>query len=409
VVRLRRKNGDWLWCMVRGHNLLSNPYINSIVIYFHDDTMRKQAADALKESEKRFRALIKDLQIGVMLLDGEGKTILCNKALTDIFDIPEEQLIGNEIWKVYSDVVLEDGTHIPLSSRPTYKTLQTGKQVKDEVVGVWQPNKKERCWLLISTEPILNENGEVQHILCSVANITERKKQEKKLLADGIRHQKQLTQATLDGQEKERREIGKELHDNIGQQLTTIKLFLDLAKSTANDSTLEMVNMALKGVGDAINEIRSMSRSLLPHTLSDLGLVESICELTDSLSRAQLIRIDFNYEDFEEVNIPENQKLTLFRIVQEQLNNIAKHAGARNISVTLRSTIQSVLLEIKDDGIGFDKNTVKKGLGFTNIRNRAELFGGKKEIISNPGEGCYLKVSMPVVFAPSSTFNTSFN
>jgi signal transduction histidine kinase len=91
------------------------------------------------------------------------------------------------------------------------------------------------------------------------------------------------------------------------------------------------------------------------------------------------------------------------------LNNIAKHAEARNISVTLRSTIQSVLLEIKDDGKGFDKNTVKKGLGFTNIRNRAELFGGKKEIISNPGEGCYLKVSMPVVFAPSSTFNTSFN
>ncbi|HJW18858.1 MAG TPA: PAS domain S-box protein, partial [Flavisolibacter sp.] len=409
VVRLRKKNGEWLWCMVRGHNLLSNPYINSIVIYFHDDTMRKQAADALKESEKRFRALIKDLQIGVVLLDGEGKTILCNKALTDIFEVQEEQLIGKEIWKVYSDVVFEDGKQIPLSSRPTYKALQTGKQVKDVVVGVWHQNKKERCWLLISTEPILNEYGKVQHLLCSVANITERKRQEKKLLADGIRHQKQLTQATLDGQEKERREIGKELHDNIGQQLTTIKLFLDLAKSTANVSTLEMVNMALKGVSDAINEIRAMSRSLLPHTLSDLGLVESICELTDSLGRAQLIRIDFNYDDFDEINIPENQKLTLFRIVQEQLNNIAKHAEASNISVTLKSTIQSVLLEIKDNGKGFDKNTVKKGLGFTNIRNRAELFGGKKEIISSPGEGCFLKVSMPVVFTPASALHNSFN
>jgi PAS domain S-box-containing protein len=409
VVRLRKKSGDWLWCMVRGHNLLSNPYINSIVIYFHDDTMRKQAADALKESEKRFRALIKDLQIGVILQDAEGKTILCNKAMTDIFEVEEQELIGKPIWKIYTDVVFEDGKNIPLSERPTYKAMQSGKQVKDVVMGVWHPNKKERCWLLISTEPILNENGEVLHILCSVANITERKKQEKKLLADGMRHQKQLTQATLDGQEKERREIGKELHDNIGQQLTTIKLFLDLAKSTANETTLEMVNMALKGVGDAINEIRAMSRALLPHTLSDLGLVESICELTDSLSRAQLIRIDFNYEDFEEINIPENQKLTLFRIVQEQLNNIAKHAEATNISVTLRSTIQSVLLEIIDDGKGFDKNTVKKGLGFTNIRNRAELFGGKKEIVSSPGEGCYLKVSMPVVFTPASTLHNSIN
>jgi PAS domain S-box-containing protein len=409
VIRLRKKNDEWVWCMVRGHNLLRNPYINSIVIYFHDDSLRKQAADALKESEKRFRALIKDLQIGVMMQDADGKTILCNKALTDIFDVKEEDLIGKEIWKVYSDVVCEDGKNIAVINRPTFKVLQTGKQVKDFVMGVWQPHKKERIWLLISAEPLLNENGEVLHILCSVANITERKKQEKKLLADGMRHQKQLTQATLDGQEKERREIGKELHDNIGQQLTTIKLFLDLAKSTANETTLEMVNMALKGVGDAINEIRAMSRSLLPHTLSDLGLVESICELTDSLSRAQLIRIDFNYEDFEEINIPENQKLTLFRIVQEQLNNIAKHAKATNISVTLRSTIQSVLLEIIDDGKGFDKNTVKKGLGFTNIRNRAELFGGKKEIVSSPGQGCYLKVSMPVVFTPASTLHNSIN
>jgi PAS domain S-box-containing protein len=408
VIRLRKKTGEWAWCMVRGHNLLRNPYINSIVIYFHDDSLRKQAADALKESEKRFRALIKDLQIGVMMQDAEGKTILCNKAMTDIFEVKEEDLIGSQIWKVYSDVVYEDGNNIPIADRPTCKAMQTGKQVKDVVMGVWQPNRKERIWLLTSAEPILDENGKVQHILCSVANITERKKQEKKLLADGMRHQKQLTQATLDGQEKERREIGKELHDNIGQQLTTIKLFLDLAKSTANESTLEMVNMALKGVGDAINEIRAMSRSLLPHTLSDLGLVESICELTESLSRAQLISIDFNYDDFDEINIPENQKLTLFRIVQEQLNNIAKHAEANNISVTLKSTIQSVLLEIKDDGKGFDKKTVRKGLGFTNIRNRAELFGGKKEIISTPGEGCFLKVSMPVVFAPAPALHNTF-
>jgi PAS domain S-box-containing protein len=340
--------------------------------------------------------------------DAEGKTILCNKAMTDIFEVKEEDLIGSQIWKVYSDVVYEDGNKIPIADRPTCKAMQTGKQVKDVVMGVWQPNRKERIWLLTSAEPILDENGKVQHILCSVANITERKKQEKKLLADGMRHQKQLTQATLDGQEKERREIGKELHDNIGQQLTTIKLFLDLAKSTANESTLEMVNMALKGVGDAINEIRAMSRSLLPHTLSDLGLVESISELTESLSRAQLISIDFNYDDFDEINIPENQKLTLFRIVQEQLNNIAKHAEANNISVTLKSTIQSVLLEIKDDGKGFDKKTVRKGLGFTNIRNRAELFGGKKEIISTPGEGCFLKVSMPVVFAPAPALHNTF-
>ncbi|MGZ5287337.1 MAG: PAS domain S-box protein, partial [Flavisolibacter sp.] len=80
VVRLLKKDGEWLWCMIRGHNMLDNPSINSMVIYFHDDTLRKQANEALKESEKRFRDLIRELQIGVFLTDGAGSIILCNQA-----------------------------------------------------------------------------------------------------------------------------------------------------------------------------------------------------------------------------------------------------------------------------------------------------------------------------------------
>jgi signal transduction histidine kinase len=277
-------------------------------------------------------------------------------------------------------------------------------------MGVWNPQRKERTWLLLNADPILDENGNLTHLICSFTNITERKKLEQKLVSDQINHQKNVTQATIDGQEAERREIGKELHDNIGQQLTTIKLFLDLAKSTVVDeSTLEMINMSLKGVADVINEIRSMSRSLVPHTLKDLGLVDSVTELVESISRAQLVKIDFDFEDFEEENLPENQKLTLFRIIQEQLNNIAKHAGASTVSIILRNTIQSVVLEIIDNGRGFDPKTVRKGLGFTNIRNRAELFGGKCEMSSKPGKGCVLKVSMPFLFSQTTFLPNSYN
>ncbi|MGZ3840375.1 MAG: sensor histidine kinase, partial [Flavisolibacter sp.] len=223
---------------------------------------------------------------------------------------------------------------------------------------------------------------------------------------DQINHQKQLTQATIDGQEAERREIGKELHDNFGQQLTTIKLFLDLAKPTATEEGMEMISLALKGVGDVINEIRSMSRSLIPHTLKDLGLVDSLMELLDSVGRAQLVPIDFDYEDFDESEIPENQKLTLFRIVQEQLNNIIKHAEAQTISIQLKNTLQSIVLEIRDDGKGFDQKIIRKGLGFNNIRSRAELFGGRMEISSLPGQGCRLKVFLPIMFSSSSLTNS---
>jgi len=396
TVRLLKNTGEWIWCMVRGHNLLENSYINSIVIYFHDDSLRKRAQDALKESENRFRSLVRDLQIGVFLSDGNGNIIMCNQALSSMLSIPEEWVVGKNVYDIISDdVINEKNEFIPLEERPLTQTLHLKKTIKDVVIGLLHPITKERCWILVNSNPILDEEGNLKHVVCSVMNLTERKKLEQKLITDQISHQRQLTQATIDGQEKERTEIGKELHDNVGQQLTSIKLFLDLAKNTADEATLEMVIMAIKGVSDAINEVRAMSRSLVPHTLKDLGLIESINELIDSFSRTQLLTIEMNDVEFDEGVLPENQKLTLFRIVQEQLNNIIKHAQADHVQIKLFSTSDGILLEIKDDGNGFDIEKVRKGLGFINIKNRAELFNGNAEIFSKPGKGCLLKVFFP--------------
>jgi PAS domain S-box-containing protein len=395
VIRLLHKQGHWVWCMVRGHNLLKNSYIHSIVVYFHDDTLRKQASDALKESEKRFRNLIRDLQVGVFLQDPKGNILISNKAMYSTFDITEEELVDNKIWELFSDVVNEDGTPLSKEERPSYRAMKSKQLVTDVVMGVKRSGSHERTWILITADPILDENGDIRHIISSFTNITERKKLEEKLLADKLKHQRQLTQATIDGQEKERTEIGKELHDNIGQQLTTIKLFLDLAKTTADESTNEMVSLALKGVSDVINEVRAISKSLVPSTLKDLGLIESINELIDSFRRTQLMAIHFDHFNFHENPLPENQQLTLFRITQEQLNNIVKHSRARNVWIRIGWEANRFFLQIKDDGIGMDLRTIKKGLGFINIKNRAELFGGKKEITSQPGKGCTLRVSIP--------------
>ncbi len=93
-------------------------------------------------------------------------------------------------------------------------------------------------------------------------------------MQEKVNQQKALTQATIDGQEKERKEIGKELHDNIGQQLTTTKLYLDLARSSEDDAAREMITLSLKSIGGLINDVRGMSRSLMPPTLGDLGLIQ---------------------------------------------------------------------------------------------------------------------------------------
>jgi PAS domain S-box-containing protein len=411
TVRLLRKDGTWVWCMVRGHNLLRSPHINSIVVYFHDDTLRKQAKDALKESEKRFRFLIRDLQVGVFLSDENFRIIMCNTALAAMLSLPEKMIVGKNIYEVMpNDMINENGQSVPLHERPLSRTLRSKQSVKGAVMGVLNPLTKERSWIMVNADPIMNEEGKLKHLVCSVMDITERKKLEQKIVTEQISHQRQLTQATIDGQENERREIGKELHDNIGQQLTTIKLFLDLAKSTADDATHEMVNMAVKGVSEVINEIRAMSRSLIPSTLKDLGLVDSIHELAESFLRTQSLKIEFEYAGFDEELIPENQKLTLFRITQEQLNNIVKHAGAKKVWIKLHRNAEELFLEIRDDGNGFDIKKTRQGLGFVNMRNRAELFGGKAEVLSASGKGCLLKISFPHNLLQSSgLLNSSFN
>jgi signal transduction histidine kinase len=252
---------------------------------------------------------------------------------------------------------------------------------------------------MIRADPSLDHVGRLLNVVCSFTHITETKKLEKKSFSEKIANQRRIAQATIDGQEKERLEIGKELHDNVGQQLTTIKLLLDLAKTTVNADTQEMINMSLKAVSDVINEVRSISRSLVPPSLKDLGFIDSVNDLIESLRTLQPVTIELDYFGFDEDQLPENKRLALFRIIQEQLNNIVKHAEAKNVWINLSCANGIIVLGIKDDGKGFEQARIKRGLGLTNIINRAELFGGKVDIQTSPGKGCQLEVSFPAAVA----------
>lgn len=397
VVRLLNKNGSWIWCMLRGHNLVNNPFVKGIVIYFYDDTLRKQAREVLKESESRFRNLIADLQIGVMLLNIKKEITLCNKAGLQILGYKDEHsLAGKTTSDLDWDIVDENNVQLPATLRPSYVAYHTKKSIKDVVMGIKKPNHHLRSWVLVNAVPVLNEGGEIIHVITSFSDITERRKLEQKLRKEEINKQKQLTQATIDGQEKERKEIGKELHDNVGQQLTTSKLFLDIAKSHANqDNVLEMINMAIKGVSDAINEVRSISRSLVPPTLGDLGLVDSVKELCHSLKRTQAFQIRFYHNGFDENSLPANQALMLYRIIQEQVNNIIKHSEAKAVILQLGTENELTVLDIVDNGKGFDPANYKKGLGLINMTNRAELFNGKLDITTGINKGCKIRVTIP--------------
>lgn len=395
VIRLRHAQRGWIWCTVRGHSLLHDPALNAIVIYFTDDTKRNEIEDRLRESETKFRTLINSLSQGVVLQNEKSDVILFNPAALSILGVTAEQLSTANSFQPRWKAVYEDGRECPSTEHPVPLAIYTKKPVKDLVLGVSNKKTGERVWLLISAEPIFDGEGNIVYVICSFTDITEQKKLSIQLVEQEVQRQRLLTQATIDGQEKERQEIGKELHDNINQHLTTTRLYLEVAREKAAGEVLEMITLAHKNLADIVNEIRQLSQSLVPPTLGDLGLVESVFELSDSLKRAHSFHVDFLHRHFMEETLPDNLKLMLFRIIQEQVNNIIRHANATSMQIKLQSDAEYIILSISDNGKGFDPGNYKKGMGFSNISNRAGLFDGKAEIDTAPGKGCIVTVTIP--------------
>ena len=238
---------------------------------------------------------------------------------------------------------------------------------------------------------LFDNQGRPTRLIGAMQDLTDRRKLEQQLTNEKISKQKQLTQATIEGQEKERSEISKELHDNINQILVTIKLYLELA---LDDSRLkdDLIKRSSEKIMYCINEIRTLSKSLAPPSLNDYGLVEAITELIENIRLTKSFNIDLKVK-LDSINQFNGlQQLYIYRIIQEQLNNIIKHAAAKNVWVELVENYRSIDLIIRDDGKGFNPKEKSGGIGLTNIQNRAEQLNGTLEIISAKNEGCLLKV-----------------
>ncbi len=233
-------------------------------------------------------------------------------------------------------------------------------------------------------------------VLALASDVTERIRLEGELNEQRLSRQKQITEAVILAQEKERTEIGKELHDNVNQILGASNLYLNSAM-TDEQMRQELLERSTQLVSNAINEIRKISKSLITPGLREIGLIESIGDIIDDLKLAKdKMVIDLDLQNISEEQIEDRRKLTLFRIVQEQLNNIVKHAHATRVLIRLSVERDHLVLTVADNGVGFDVSRHRKGVGITNIISRAELFSGKVEVQSSPGEGCILTVSLPM-------------
>lgn len=243
---------------------------------------------------------------------------------------------------------------------------------------------------------ILRDAGnKAYRMIGAMQDITKLKEKEQELINQEIQKQNAISKAIIDTQEKERAEIGKELHDNVNQLLTTTKLYLDLASADPLNK-VDFIKKSSENILVIINEIRKLSNTLMLPSLGDLGLLDSITDLTESINITQKLKVDFNFDPESEKLLSENTKRIIYRIIQEAINNCLKHAEAKSVLIYLSVIKNKLNLVISDDGKGFNPATTKKGNGLNNIQNRVHLCNGTFALNSSPGKGCELIINIPL-------------
>ncbi|HMI62758.1 MAG TPA: ATP-binding protein [Puia sp.] len=211
-----------------------------------------------------------------------------------------------------------------------------------------------------------------------------------------LRRQKSTAESIVQAQQDERARIGNELHDNVNQILTCAHLYL--ANLDRENPDFEMLKKkAMDTLLMGIDEIRNLSREMVMHDFQTDGLIGSVSNLVDDIRFSKAFTVQFVHSDINMIEaLNPNIKITIFRIIQEQLKNIIRYSHGTNIQISLHCCDLQFRLQIKDDGLGFDPETTKRGLGLSNIYERTRLYNGKVILDSAPGRGCSLIVNIPL-------------
>ncbi len=345
-------------------------------------TKEKEAEAAVKRSEEKYRNLFEFNPSCIIIWDPYTLDILeVNNKAAEVYGYSREEFLKLSM----------------LSIRPSYEYERLKSVARAFITNghtsykaVWSHLSKTgedlpmRC-----SSHFITYNGR-KAVLAISDNIKQKLVLEKALEEERTRKQTEITEAVLLAQERERKEIGEELHDNVNQILAGAILYLGLSKKEETKG-LPFLQETEKLLNSAIFELRNLSHSLIPPRLPEQGLAESLENVIKVTEAAGLtICRDFSGLDAEEVS--PKLRLNIYRIVQEHLGNILKHAKASNILISIVHKKKKLRLRIKDDGIGFDPSAKSKGVGLLNIRTRASLFNSRVQIKSAKGAGCELAI-----------------
>lgn len=352
------------------------------------NTHLQQKVIELNEAEERYRKLFEEATDAIAFADAETGVLLdLNQAFADLLGWERTELIGQPQRVLHPEV----GEAEVSDSFKRHRSNQAGDAIETQAI------TKDGRILDVSIKAAVIELNGRKVVLGSFRDITARKVAERKL-AESYRKLQQLSLHLDNIREDERTRIARELHDEMGATLTALKMSIHWltaklpAAMTQFAAEAEHMN---KLVVDAIHTMRHIVTQLRPTLLHELGFAAAVERYVSNFQKQTGIECGLVLHE-EEFALNENQYLAMFRILQESLNNVAKHAQATRVNILLIDRGHSLILLVKDNGVGFDMNTHKdNSFGLLGIRERALMVNGKIRISSKPGKGTQVVVSIP--------------
>jgi PAS domain S-box-containing protein len=361
---------------------------------YNDITFRKKAEKALQENEKKFRNISEQLPIPIVVFGEKGETRFLNHAFTDTFGYTREDIPTSTEWinAAYPDQAMRDQINAKWERDYLKNALRT-QEIRVSQYEVTCKNGKQKIVEFYIS--IGNRNIYV------VFNDISGKVKAERELKQSHRQLRELSSHLENIREEERKHISREIHDELGQQLTLLKLDLLQIGKKLHPGELELIDKMkqcdelLAGI---MRSVRKIATQLRPSILDNLGLVSALEWQSREFERNFGIRCVFE-SLLTDPMFSEKQSNALFRIYQEALTNIARHSGATRVDAVLSEENNNIILEVRDNGKGFVQHLLsgKKTLGLEGMQERTLMIDGQFNMNSVPGKGTYIHISIPII------------